>query len=96
MPTTYYVLQKTHGDREGGYVVLLESGAFDVTFQSENATKFTGSQSALAAVARRAVLYASDPFSYNQNAADTFRLVEINYIVPPPPPPGAWKLGRTL
>lgn len=93
--TTYYVLQKLHGDREGGYVILEEDGRFNATFTPERATRFTNSVSALQAVARRAALYATKFPWAKARATDSFRLVEIIYIVPAPTP-GNWKIGRAL
>lgn len=94
-PTTYYVLQKLHGDRKGGYAILEEDGRFDVTFVPANATRFTNSVSALQAIARRAALYATKfPWSLAR-AWDSFQLVEIIYTVPAPTP-GSWKLGNPV
>jgi len=93
--TTYYVLQKQHGLREGGYAILNEDGGFSVTFRPELATRFTSSRAALRAVAERAILYTQVQPWNSANAHDDFQLVEIIYILPPPQQ-GTWKIGRAL
>lgn len=95
MDTTYYVLQKQHGVREGGYAILKADGGFAMTYRPELATRFTNSIAALRAVAERAILYTAKRPWNAANAHDDFQLIEIKYMVPPPVL-GNWKIGRAL